>query len=360
MRRRRWWKSCNERYGCCEATGNREKREANHMSDAILTVIEQQQGKLNRMSWEALAAAQQIGGQLSKPVEAIVMGQGVRSIAEEVAAKQVACVRIVEDPLLQEYTPDAYCLALSELIAARRPYLVLMPHTYQVRDFAPKLAAALGRAFLSDCIAYRVENGGLVLTRQLFQGRMNADISFAGEPPYFASVQAGCFRADQVEAGQGQAAIETFSVKIDPAKVRTKPLERFQQARGAVDLTQAEIIVAVGRGIKDQENLPLIKKLADALGAELAGSRPICDNGWLPMERQVGSSGQTVAPKLYLALGISGAIQHLVGMKGSRTIVAINKDSNAPIFEVADYGIVGNLFDVVPALTEEVNKAKGQ
>jgi electron transfer flavoprotein alpha subunit len=329
------------------------------MSDSILTIIEQQQGKVNRMSWEALAAAQQMGGQLSKPVQVVVIGQDVRAVAEEVAAQQVASVRLIEDPLLREYTPDAYCIALRQLVAAQKPHLVLMPHTYQVRDFAPKLAASMERPFVSDCVGYRVEAGRLILTRQLFQGKMNADIAFEGEPPYFASVQAGTFRADQLVAGQSRAAVEPFAVQISASQVRTKPLERFQEAKGAVDLTQAEIIVAVGRGIKEQENLPLVQKLAEALGAEVAGSRPICDNGWLPMERQVGSSGQTVAPKLYLAVGISGAIQHLVGMKGSRTIVAINKDPNAPIFEVADYGIVGNLFDVVPALTEEVKKAKG-
>ena len=330
------------------------------MPDAILTIMEQQQGKLNRMSWEALAAAQQIGERLSKPVDALVLGQGVSSIGEEVAGKRLACVRLLEDPLLEEYTPDAYCQALSEVIAAQNPYLVIMPHTYQVRDFAPKLATMLGRSFVSDCISYHLDNNELVFTRQLFQGKMNTDISFGCEPPCFVSVQAGCFRADQLAEGATLAPIEAFTPKIDASKVRTKPLERFKEAKGAVDLTQAEIVVAVGRGIKDQENLPLVQKLAEALGAEVGGSRPICDNGWLPMERQVGSSGQTVAPKLYLAVGISGAIQHLVGMKGSRTIVAINKDPHAPIFEVADYGIVGNLFDVVPALTEEVIKAKGR
>ncbi len=329
------------------------------MSDAILTIMEQQDGKLNRMSLEALTAAQQIGGQLSKPVEAVVLGQGVRSVAEEVAASQVSSVRLIEDPLLKDYTPDAYCMALSDLISAQKPSLVLLPHTYQVRDFAPKLAAGLNRSFVSDCIAYRVESGKLIFTRQFFQGKMNADISFGCEPPCFISVQAGCFRADQLAKGSAPAPIEAFTAKIDASKVRAKPLEKFKEAKGAVDLTQAEIIVAVGRGIKEQENIALVQKLADALGAEVGGSRPICDNGWLPMERQVGSSGQTVSPKLYLALGISGAIQHLVGMKGSRTIVAVNKDPNAPIFEVADYGIVGNLFDVVPALIEEVNKAKG-
>ncbi|OFV93878.1 MAG: electron transfer flavoprotein subunit alpha [Acidobacteria bacterium RIFCSPLOWO2_02_FULL_61_28] len=328
------------------------------MSNAILTVIEQQQGKLNRMSWEALAAAQQAGSHLSRPVEAVVMGHGVRAVAEEIAAAQIGRVLLVEDPLLRDYTPDAYSLALLHVIAAEQPRLVLLPHTYQVRDFAPKLAAALQRSFLSDCIGFHLEDGTLVFTRQLFQGKMNADIAFACDPPCLASVQAGSFRADQVAMGQRPASIETLTVTIPPEKVRTKPLERFQEAKRTVDLAQAEIIVSVGRGIKDQENLPLIQKLAEALGAEVGGSRPICDNGWLPMERQIGSSGQTVAPKLYLAVGISGAIQHLVGMKGSRTVVAINKDPHAPIFEVADYGIVGNLFDVLPALIEEVNKAK--
>jgi len=324
----------------------------------ILTVIEQQQGKLNRMSWEALAAAQQIGQAISEAVEAVVLGQGVRAVAEETAAAQLDRVLLVEDALLQEYTPDAYALAMAQVIAAEKPNFVLLPHTYQVRDFAPKLAAAAQRPFLGDCIGFRVEQGTLVFTRQLFQGRMNADLAFAGEPPHLVSVQAGSFRADQAAMGATPAPMETRSVTIPPDKVRTKPLERFQEAKRTVDLTQAEIIVSVGRGIKEQENLPLVQKLAEALGAELGGSRPICDNGWLPMERQIGSSGQTVAPKLYLAVGISGAIQHLVGMKGSRTVVAINKDPHAPIFEVADYGIVGNLFDVVPALIEEVKKAK--
>jgi electron transfer flavoprotein alpha subunit len=226
-----------------------------------------------------------------------------------------------------------------------------------VRDFAPKLATALGRVLVSDVVAYRVESGEAVLVRQLFQGKMNVDVRFVGEPPYFASVQAGAYRADQVAAGS--ATVEKFRPELSAAAIRTKPLELFRESQRAVDLTAAEMIVSVGRGIKEAENIPIVKELAEALGAELAASRPICDNGWLPMERQVGSSGQTVSPKLYLAVGISGAIQHLVGMKGSKTIVAINKDAEAPIFEVADYGIVGDLFQVVPALVEEIKKAKG-
>ena len=330
------------------------------MSDAIVAVMEQQEGILSRMSWEVLAAAQKIGEETGKSVEVVVMGDGVQAVAAQVAEKQVASVWLIEHPLLKEYTPDAYCIALNQFIAAQKPYIVLFPHTYQVRDFAPKLAAGLGRSFLSDCISYKIDNGKLMFTRQLFQGKLNADISFVGEAPFFASTQASAFRGDQVVTGSAPAKIESFAPIVEAASVRTKPEARFKEAKGAVDLSQADIIVSAGRGIKEQENLALVQKLADALGAEVGGSRPICDSGWLPMERQVGSSGQTVAPKLYIALGISGAIQHLVGMKGSRTIVAINKYANAPIFEVADYGIVGNLFDVVPPLIEEVTKIKGQ
>jgi electron transfer flavoprotein alpha subunit len=248
-------------------------------------------------------------------------------------------------------------ISLRQLTEKLNPYLTIFPHTYQVRDFAPKLATSLGRVLVSDAIGHRVEEGRLTLVRQLFQGKINSDIHFAGEPPYFASMQAGAYRADLAEAGSSP--VETFTPSIAAGDIRTKPLELFRESARAVDLTTADIIVSVGRGIKEAENIPVVQKLADALGAELAASRPICDNGWLPMERQVGSSGQTVAPKLYMAVGISGAIQHLVGMKGSKIIVAINKDSNAPIFEVADYGIVGDLFQVVPALVDEILKARG-
>ena len=324
---------------------------------SILAILEQRAGAWHCMSWETLAAAQQLGSELQQPVSAAVVGDDVSAPAGELAGKKLERVHAVEHALLKEYTPDGYSAALRQLIALVKARVVLFPHTYQVRDFAPKLATALERVLVSDVVAHRVENGELVLVRQLFQGKINVDVRFAGEPPYFASVQAGAYRADKVEAGS--AGVEKFTPEISAVTIRTKPLEWFRESQRAVDLTAAEIIVSVGRGIKEAENIPIVQKLADALGAELAASRPICDNGWLPMERQVGSSGQTVSPKMYVAVGISGAIQHLVGMKGSKTIVAINKDPEAPIFEVADYGIVGDLFQVVPALVEEIKKAKG-
>jgi electron transfer flavoprotein alpha subunit len=244
------------------------------------------------------------------------------------------------------------------LIEASHPKLVILPHTYQVRDFIPKLATAMGRTVISDCIGYKKDGEKLLFTRQMFQGKFAADVSFNCDAPWFVTFQNGAFRADKVEAGQAAAPVETMNVEISDDAVLTKPQEIFKEAKQAVDLTQAEIIVSVGRGIKEQKNIEIAKQLAEALGGELAASRPICDSGWLPMDRQIGSSGQTVAPKLYLALGISGAIQHIVGMKGARSIIAINKDSEAPIFEIADFAVVGNLFDVVPPLIEEVKKAK--
>jgi len=327
----------------------------------LIVVTEQRAGRWNPASFETLAAAQQIAAAVKGKLAGVVMAKSASALAEELAAKQLDEVLLVEHDLLEHYTPDGFSIALKELITQVKPDLVLLPHTYQVRDFAPKLAASLGKGMIGDCIDYRQENGKLVFVRQMFQGRTAADVTFQGEPPWLATFQAGAFRADQAVARDGgKAPVKRVAVELSPEQIRSKPLELFREAKQAVDLTQAPMIVAVGRGIKAPENIPQAEKLAKLLGGELAASRPICDEGWLPMERQIGSSGQTVAPKLYLALGISGAIQHVVGMKGSRTIVAINKDRNAPIFEVADYGIVGDLFEIVPALIEELEKPKSE
>ena len=325
----------------------------------ILVVTELRQGKWNNTSFETLAAAQQMAKQTSSSVSALVIGKDVAAFAEELAGKNVAEVLQAEHALLEAYTPDGFCIALKQVIESARPDLVLFPHTYQVRDFAPKLAAMLGKGIIGDCIGYRSEAGKLIFVRQMFQGKTAADVTFLGAAPWFASFQSGAFRADLLEANaSGKTAINKIAIALNAEQIRTKPLELLKEAKSAVDLTQAPLIVAIGRGIKAPENIPQAEAVAKAMGAEIAASRPICDEGWLPMERQIGSSGQTVAPKLYLALGISGAIQHVVGMKGARTIVAINKDQNAPIFEIADYGVVGDIFEIMPALTEALEKAK--
>lgn len=319
----------------------------------ILVVMEQSRGQWNKMSWETLAAGQQSGGSVS----AAVAGAETGGLASELASCKLDTVYRVEHALLADYTADAFTAAIAALVEKVKPNLILFPHTYQVRDFAPKLATRLGRVMVSDAVRLRTEGSDIVVTRQLFQGKLNADYRAAADGPNFVSIQAGAYRSDQVEAGS--APVEVFTPSIDASTVRARPQAPFRESARAVDLGAADLIVSVGRGIKEKENIGIVEDLAAAMGAELAASRPICDNGWLPMERQVGSSGQTVSPKVYLAVGISGAIQHQVGMKGSKCIVAINKDSNAPIFEVADYGIVGDLFEVVPALTEAVKKSKG-
>jgi electron transfer flavoprotein alpha subunit len=320
----------------------------------ILVVAEQREGKLNRASWEAIAAAQQLAG--SMPIKIVVLGGTTGNVANELAAANVAEVLVAEQQSLEPYTPDGFVMALQTVIEQQKPQLVALPHTYQTRDFAPALAARMRKPLITDVIAIRGNGTSATFSRPMFQGKLTAEVKPAGEMPHFVTFQIGSFRADAVQKGGG-ATVTKIDVSVDPSKIRQKPEPPFQEAKQAVDLGQADRIVAVGRGIKSQENLAIAQQLAKALGAEIAASRPICDNGWLPMERQIGSSGQTVAPKLYIALGISGAIQHLVGMKGSRTIVAVNKDADAPIFEVADYGIVGDLFEIAPALTTELEKS---
>ncbi len=322
---------------------------------SILVFVEHREGVLNKTSFEAVAAAQQLGAAQGLEVSAVVLGPDA-SLAQEVTGYKVARVISAESERLAEYTPDAYADAMEQVVRSAGPRYVILPHTYLVRDFAPKLAARFGKGLVSDCIRMKIEGGEVTFTRRIFLGKMDADVVAKGEPPVFASFQSGAYRPDQAEKGEG-AAVESMAVEV--GEVRMRPEPPFQEVKQAVDLSKADVIVAIGRGIKSQENIQLAEKLAAALGGDIAASRPICDAGWLPIDRQIGSSGQTVAPKLYVALGISGAIQHLVGMKNAGTIVAVNKDPEAPIFDIADYGIVGDLFEVVPALTEEIRKLKG-
>jgi electron transfer flavoprotein alpha subunit len=325
------------------------------MANGILVFVEHRDGAFNKTSFEALAAAQQLGAASGQEVRAVVLGTDA-SLAGEVAGYNVAGVVSAESPKLDVYTPDAYADAMEQVVRALDPLYVFMPHTYLVRDYSPKLAARFRKGVISDCVRASAEGGSVTFTRRIFLGKLDADVVASGEPPVFATFQSGAYRAEGAERGGG-AGVESMPVEV--GEVRMKPEPPFQEVKAAVDLSKAEVIVAIGRGIKGQEHIALAQGLADALGGDLAASRPICDAGWLPIDRQIGSSGQTVAPKLYIALGISGAIQHLVGMKNAGTIVAVNKDPEAPIFDIADYGIVGDLFEVVPVLTEELKKLKG-
>ena len=321
---------------------------------SVLVVMEQAgAGGWHRISREALAAAKRLAAEMKMPVAAAVLGapEANATLAAQLASEGVATVWSVGHPLLERYTADGFVAALQQLIAEAKPGFVVLPHTYQVRDYAPALATRMGEVLVSDVIAMNVSEGAATFTRQWMGGKLNAQYRHVGSGPCFVSVQAGSFRADANDAGAAAGEVKQFAPQIDPAQIRTKPGEPFREAARTVDLGSAQVIVSVGRGIGEQDNLKIVEELASALGAELAASRPICDAGWLPMERQVGSSGQTVAPKVYVAVGISGAIQHLVGMKGARTVIAINKDPDAPIFEVADVAAVGDLFEIVPAVT---------
>jgi electron transfer flavoprotein alpha subunit len=326
------------------------------MSNGILVFIEHRDGVLNKTSLEALAAAQDLGAQLTLPVTAVVAGSDTATLATEIAAYEVAKVIAAQNEQLAQYTPDGYTDAMERVIRTVDPQYVVMPHTYLVRDFAPKLAARFQKSLISDCIRLKVSGGQTTFTRRIFLGKIDADVVSDGAAPVFVTFQSGAYRGELAAKGSG-APVETMAVEV--GEIRMKPEAPFQEVKQAVDLGKAAVIVAIGRGIKSKDNIALAEKLAEVLGGDLAASRPICDAEWLPIDRQIGSSGQTVAPKLYIALGISGAIQHLVGMKNSGTIVAINKDPEAPIFDIADYGIVGDLFEAVPVLTEEIKKLKG-
>jgi electron transfer flavoprotein alpha subunit len=315
-------------------------------------LVVQEAGR-NRISFEALAFGRRLAELTGLAVETAAVGDPNETIFVETSGPQIPTSHAVRHPLLEKYTSDGYVLAFEQLIRKLEPSYVVFPHTYQSRDYVPRLATRFGQVLISDVTG--IEEGPAFI-RQLFQGKLTGSYRHQGDGPCFLSIQAGAFRADPPQAGE--TTILTFQPEIAASHIRTKPGQPFRGSSQTVDLGSAQLIVSVGRGIKEAENIPLVQSLATALGAELAASRPICDAGWLPMERQVGSSGQTVAPKLYLAVGISGAIQHLVGMKGAQCIVAINKDPDAPIFEVADYGIVGDLFEVVPALTEAIKAAK--
>jgi len=339
-------------------TGNAREHEKISIMMPVITVLECQKGRLSQLSSEALGAAQELASLLGTVVDAIVMGSGSEGAVSEVASYDIRQVLHLTGAQLETYTPDVFTLALSNALNNLDASFVVLPHSYQVREFAPKLTARMDLPFLSDCTGFRLDGEDVVFSRQVYQGKLYADVSFAGAQPYFVSVQAGSFRSGRRRPDGSLAPKTKIEMPEYIGKIRTRPLERVQETERILDLSQSNVIVAVGRGLKEAENLPMVEELARALNGQVAGSRPVCDNGWLAMDRQVGSSGQTVAPNLYLAIGISGAIQHVVGMKGSRKIVAINKDPNAPIFDIADIGIVANLFDVVPSITKEIIKIK--
>jgi len=328
------------------------------MSGIVWVVLQHREGRLHRMSREAIAAGQALAARIDGSVEAVLLGSGVDALASEVASTcQLAAVRTVDDERLAVYTPGAWVGALATAVKRDQPAFVILPHTYQSVDFMALLAHATGAAMVPEVIEMLGSGDGVEWKRPVLGGKLHARVRVRGDGPVVVSVQSGVFSPDEIVAGSCDVAVlETDSSAI----VADREILRVEEAASdQIDLSQAEIIIGVGRGVGGEDKLAPVQALAAALGAEVGASRPVIDSGWLPRERQIGSSGQTVAPKLYVALGISGAIQHLVGMKGSQVVVAINKDASAPIFGVANYGIVGDLHEIVPAITAAVEEARG-
>ncbi len=318
---------------------------------SVLIVIEQSNGAIHRMSHEAVAAGQALGRDLDLPVSALLLGYETSNLCQSLESTELHEILQTDHPLLGGYSSDGFSQALAQVIESESPQYVLAGHTYMIRDFFPRVSAKLNIPFLADNIAFRVEDGALTLTKQILTAKLVADLIPASDGPCIISFQSTAFQVEDVVEGS-ETTIRQVSVSLEEDSIRTISEEPFQEAAGTIDLSSAKLIVSVGRGIGKEENLSIAKKLASALGAELAASRPVVDSGWLEGYHQIGSSGQTVAPQLYFALGISGAIQHVVGMKGSKNIILINKDPGAPLFELADYGVVGDLLDILPKLTE--------
>lgn len=327
------------------------------MANTVWIVVQQREGRLHRMSREAVAAGRRLATATGARAEAVVLGSGVGELARQVAAFDLAAVHVADAPALSDYTPGAYVGALAPAIRESAPAYVVFPHTYQTVDYFARLAQECGGALLPEVTGYEESAGGLLWARPVLGGKMQSKVRVRGEGTVLVSVQSGAFPAD--DTGSGSAEIRDLPGDLSGLKPDREILEVEEVGGDTVDLSKAEIIVAVGRGIGGTDKMGPVEELAKALGAEIGASRPVIDSGWLPRDRQIGSSGQTVAPKLYLALGISGAIQHTVGMKSAGIVVAVNKDRNAPIFALSDYGVVADVHEFLPAFTAAVKEAKG-
>ena len=312
----------------------------------ILVVIEDSRGLMHRMSKEAIAGAQKIGGSIT----ALVIGDNSDAILNELSSIAIDETLVVKHELVSSYNSDGYTEVIAQVIQSTEPDMVVIGHTYQTRDFMPRVSARLDIPFIPDIIYVEQDS----YTKQVLNSKLNSSVSSSSNKKIL-SFQSACYNEEDILTGTNSS--ENFEINLDLSVIRSSSEEPFQDSVAEVDLESAELIVSVGRGIQKEENIPIAFDLASAISAEVSASRPVVDAGWLPSFRQVGSSGSTVSPKLYFSLGISGAIQHVVGMKGSKNILAINKDPDAPIFEIADYAVVGDVLEIVPKLIEALNNS---
>ena len=329
--------------------GNFEIRAENYLGVQmdILVVLEENRGILHRMSREAIAGAQKLASKMNLSVSALAIGENADTLANEVANTNIQEILVVKNDLVASYNADGYAETVKQIIGQESPKIIIVGHTYQTRDYFPRVSAKLDIPFIPDIIGVQPGDDP-VFNKSVFNAKLAADLTAETEQ-VLISFQSAAYSEDEIESGKPLT--REISINLDSAVIRSESEQPFQDEAGEIDLESAEIIVSVGRGIEKEENLPIAFDFAKAVGGEIASSRPVVDSGWLPLFRQIGSSGQNVSPKLYFALGISGAIQHVVGMKGSKNIIAVNKDSSAPIFEIADYAVVGDLLEIIPKLT---------
>jgi electron transfer flavoprotein alpha subunit len=327
------------------------------MSNRILIAAEHRDGRLNSVSWDAIAFGQKLASLCNLPLSIVLIGDGIAALAQDLAAKCGEEVVLVQNEKCREYAPEAWCAVWLELFSQFEARFVLLGHTSQAIDFAPKLAASLDRGMISSCIDFQVSAGNVEFIRPVYEGKLHQRVTFNGPPPYFISIQPGAFSALEVTL-RDSPRVCPVQVLIPEEIVCRKVIKVEPAGELKVDLTYAEIVVAGGRGLESGEQFQMIHDLAHVLGGAVGASRPAIDYGWLSKEHQIGSSGQVIAPRLYIACGISGAIHHLAGVLGAGCIVAINKDSDAPIFHVADYGIAGDVNEIVPALIEQAQAGK--
>lgn len=322
----------------------------------IIVVAEHRRGELRDVTWEMLSKGRELSEGLGGELSVALLGKDVKNFAEALKPKANR-VLLIEDNRLEFYNSETYEKVLTRLITERKPILTMIGHTATGMDFAPGLAAHLKIPLATDLIGIEAKDDAFALTRQIYGGKINAAVSYLKKSPqYLATLRAGAFPV--VEKGPLSGEIISVPSPLTDEALARRFLEYVEAAAGEVDITQADILVAIGRGIKDAENIPMVKEFADSLGGVLACSRPVVDKKWLPKGCQVGTSGKTVKPKIYIAIGISGAFQHVAGMKGSGTIIAVNKDPKAPIFGVAQYGIVADLFKIMPVIKDKVKELK--
>jgi electron transfer flavoprotein alpha subunit len=325
------------------------------MAQGVWTIAEQRDGEIRKISYELVSEGRRLADALGQQLTTVLLGSNIKEKAAQLGHYGADRVLVADDPRLVQYTTNAYVSVIAQLVKANDPLILLIGASAQGKDLSARLSARLGAAVAQDCVSFSLEDGNLVARRPIYAGKAYARVTFENSRPQMATARPNVMAMNEPDTSRATEIVDA-SFSLDDGELRAKVVDQIKDVSGKVDLTEADKIVSGGRGMKGPENYGILEELADSIGATVGASRSAVDAGWRPHSDQVGQTGKVVSPNLYIACGISGAIQHLAGMSTSKLIVAINKDPDAPIFQKADYGVVGDLFDIVPALTEEIKK----